>query len=172
MLDKEILDGFKEEAKGLLTELTEVVEKLEVPHKTFPAQLLEEYSQKIDRIMGAAKTLLMMAPELTSLKQVGAIAELCKTLGYKAAESKKAHLIPYFAAFWADVLETIEEMVDHVEDPNYSKGVATRFAGPLQKRLEWLKSKVIPPSPQNAESPTSEKQTFDQMDIDALLNSV
>src|SRR4051812_22031931 len=93
-MDKDILDGFKEEANQILKELDKVIESLELPHKDFPSQLLSEFSQKIDRIMGAAKTLGLEDPHHMGLKRISQISQICKALGYRAAEVKVLSLIP------------------------------------------------------------------------------
>jgi len=141
-LDPEILESFREESAKVLAELTEVVEMLEKVRGEFPAKLLEDYSQKIDRIMGAAKTIQMTAPDNVGLKRISKMSELCKKLGYKAAERKIPQLIPIFAAFWADVIEVVEELINALEDPVETESIATNYSPVLQKRLEWLASKV------------------------------
>lgn len=141
-LDSDILEGFVEESNGLLEELEAVVEKLEDAEGDFPAALLEEFSQKIDRIMGASKTLLQMAPEHKGLSRIGTISELCKRLGYKAAEKKEIVFIPIFAAFWADTIEALQDMIDVIDNEKECNQVAEAFAPTLVKRLEWLAKRV------------------------------
>ena len=142
-LDKEIIDEFKQESGRLLKELHPVVEKLEEPFDVFPSDLMEEYALKIDGVMGVAKTIGMMHPTHLGLKRIGSIAELCKKLGYKAAELRNPILLPIFAAFWADTLEVIENLIDVLEDDEESTRVAKSFATILQGRLEWLSRKIV-----------------------------
>lgn len=142
MLDKEIVDGFREEANQLMAELTAVIEQLETPSVDFPSALMAEFAQKIDRIMGAAKTISLMDPDHMGLVRIGSLAEICKRLGYQAAETKNPKLVPIFAAFWADVIETIQGMLDTLGDATACAGIAKSFGGVLQKRLEWLAKQV------------------------------
>lgn len=171
MIDKDILADFQAEAKGLLTELNEVVESLEEESEEFPTALLEQFAQRIDRIMGAAQTLNQLDPNHQGLLRIGAIAQLCKRLGYKAAEYKTKPLIPLFAAFWADTLEVVEELIDAVEDEAKSKAVSQAFSSVVQNRLTWLSEKVQQHAPQAATAAGGGKLA-DQMEIDKLLASM
>ena len=142
MLDKEILTDFQAETKGLLEELTEVVEKLEEASGAFPAAELAEFSQKIDRVMGAAQTMSSLEAGHAGLERIGAIAQICKSLGYKAIECKAVTLVPLFAAFWADTLDVLAELVETLGDDAANKAKAAAFAAVLQNRLTWLSGKV------------------------------
>lgn len=162
MLDKDILNGFQEESNQLMEELSVVVERLEERTAEFPTQLMEEFSQKIDRIMGAAKTLTMMEPSHQGLQRIGKIAELCKKLGYKAAERKNPALVPIFAGFWADTLEVVSSLIQAVDDEARSATLAQSFSAVVQKRLEWLASKVLGDA----------KATGGALDVQALLKEL
>jgi len=153
MIDKEVLDGFREEALQLLGELEAITEALESAGAKFPAGELEQFAQKIDRIMGAAQTLNQLAPEHQGLQRVGAITQLCKSLGYKAAAAKASSLVPFFAAFWADTLEVLEELIENLDDDAKSKELAGAFANTLQNRLKWLGEKVQKVSPNASGAP-------------------
>jgi chemotaxis protein histidine kinase CheA len=141
-MDKEIVEGFREESKQILNDLGAIVESLEDPQVGTFRQELSEFAQKIDRIMGAAKTLSLADPNHLGLQRIGKIAELCKVLGYRAAESGSAKLVPFFAAFWADTLDVVTEMIDSLEDVAECDRIATEFSSVVQKRLEWLANKL------------------------------
>ncbi len=143
-IDTEILNYFKKESEEVLAELTVLVEKLEIVQGDFPSALLAEFSQKIDRIMGAAKTMSLEAPEHPGFQRIGRLAELCKVMGYKAAERKSAPLLPIFAAFWGDTIEVTQNLVRAVEDLPKTEQIAKSFSAVLQKRLEWLLQKTDP----------------------------
>ncbi len=141
-LDSTILKDFADESKQLLKELETVVERLEVATGTFPEELLTEFAQKIDRIMGAAKTLQLMDPSHLGLASIGKLAELCKSIGYKAAEKKNLSLMPFFAAFWAETIETIDELLDQLQNLARTREIAESFPKVLQNRLAWLKARI------------------------------
>ncbi|MEK7691931.1 MAG: hypothetical protein AAB425_13030 [Bdellovibrionota bacterium] len=148
-------------------ELTEVVEKLEeADEEAFPGALLETFAQKIDRIMGTANTLGQMEPNHEGFKSMGRLCALCKALGYKAAALQKPALIPIFAAFWMDTIEVIEEIIAAIEDEEKCKGITQSFTATVQKRLEWLASKVT----QLDQGTASGGQN--QIKVDALLKSL
>ena len=143
MLDKEILDGFKQETKALLAELTEVVESLEEAGTgPLPAEKLSEFAQKIDRIMGAVTTMVQLDGALKPLGFVSTMAELCKKTGYQAARLNQPALAAIFAGFWADVIEVIDEAVALVDTPEKISEVSADFTPVLLKRLKWLSDKV------------------------------
>jgi hypothetical protein len=143
-IDPEILNEFRAESKGLLEELQGVVEKLEETEATsvFPEALLTEFAQKIDRIMGAVKTMALLEPGHEGFISIGKLAELCKSIGYKAAEKKNTAMLPIFSAFWADTIEVIESLLKCIESPEETHKIAQSFPPVLAQRLAWLKSKI------------------------------
>jgi chemotaxis protein histidine kinase CheA len=163
VLDKDILTGFQDESRTLLEELEGVVERLEEETEKFPSTELEQFAQRIDRIMGAAQTLNQIDPGHLGLQRIGAIARLCKTLGYKAAEFKLSVLIPIYAAFWADTLEVLSELVDNVDNEAKSQALADAFSSTVQNRLKWLSDKV------QQLSGTKAAETMNQSQVDDIL---
>lgn len=145
-LDAEILKDFRTESISLLKELEEIVEGLEEAGAEFPAELLKEFSQKIDRIMGTAKTLLTLAPDHPGISFLSNVAEMCKTMGYQAAALQRANLVPIFAAFWAETVEMLTELMDALESEATTKVLIQGRSAGLQKRLMWLAEKVAPHS--------------------------
>ncbi len=182
-LEQSTIEEFKKESLGLLKELNPVVETLEKPSATFPTQLLEEFSQKIDRIMGTVKTLAISDPEHKGLRFLGGMTEICKHMGYKAAASQVAGLIPLYAAFWLDSLEVIEEFIETIDNDSKATHQRKNFAPIPQKRLEWLNEKTDKAmkekggaaaaggaTPLGGKAPTGKMLT--QAEIDALLNDM
>jgi hypothetical protein len=143
-IDPEILNEFKAESKGLLAELQGIVERMEEVESAsvFPEALLLEFAQKIDRIMGAVKTIALLEPNHEGLLLIGKLAEFCKVIGYKAAEKKNTAMLPIFSAFWADTIEVIESLLKCVENPEQTHKIAKEFPPILAQRLAWLKSKI------------------------------
>lgn len=143
-LDREILADFQAESRTLMDELETIVDALEEHEEGFPAEQLKEFSQKIDRIMGAAKTLLQLAPGHVGISFVANVSEACKTMGYQAAALQRASLVPIFAGFWAETVETLREVLAALgSEADTAKAVAARSAV-LQRRLAWLAEKVAP----------------------------
>lgn len=143
-LEREILADFQAESSGLMDELEEVVEALEEHEEGFPTEQLKEFSQKIDRIMGAAKTLLQLAPGHAGISFVANVSEACKTMGYQAAALQRANLVPIFAGFWADTVETLREVLAALGSEEQTAKVVAARSAVLQRRLAWLAEKVAP----------------------------
>ena len=165
MLDEDIIEGFREETKGLMSELMTVVDGLEEEHQEFPKALVEEFALKIDRIMGTSQTMEQMAPEHKGLKTISNIAGLCKATGYKAIEVAQIPLIPIFAGFWADTIEAVEDLVDALDDAEKTESIVNKFTQSLQGRLTWLAKKVSELKPADGGGDMS------QIQVDALLKS-
>jgi len=178
-LEQSTIEEFKKESLGLMKELNSVVENLERPSKEFPGALLEEFSQKIDRIMGTVKTLAISEPEHRGLRAIGSISEICKHMGYKAAVAQVTTLIPLYAAFWLDSLEVLQDFINTVDDESRTTQQGRSFAPILQKRLEWLNQKTEaatqgkPEAAKAGSTPYSGKapsgKLLSQAEIDKLL---
>jgi hypothetical protein len=143
VLDNEIIEAFREEANVLLEELRGIIDQLEDATQTFPKELLEEFANKADRIMGTANTFDSMNPGNPVFAQIGKFGELCKVTGYKASTLNHLKLIPIFAAFWADTVDILQELVDNVGDVQKLKEVTQGYIPTLQKRLIWLTQQIL-----------------------------
>ncbi len=165
MIDNDMLLAFREESLSIFTELKNIIDMLNDSYTEFPMQLLQDFSQKIDRIMGAAKTISIQDPNHQGLQRIGILGELCKHIGYKAAESKQLTLLPIFAAFYSDVITVTEDLLASLEDEKRAAKITSDFAPVLIKRLEWLKKKII--SVPNVTS----KNEISQSEIDKLVSN-
>jgi hypothetical protein len=147
-LDSEILHDFQSESEGLMDELESIVDELESAPSggAFPEAKLKEFSQKIDRIMGAAKTLLGLAPGHAGIAFLASVSEMCKTMGYQAAALKRAGLVPIFAGFWAETVEVMRAVLEKLGSSDGAKAVVQAHSVQLEKRLRWLAEKVAPDS--------------------------
>lgn len=142
-LDREIIGSFQEEANEIINSLRIVVEALEDHTGEFPKSLLEEFANKADRMMGAAKTFDTMYPGHKVFDQIGKFGELCKATGYKASVLNHQALVPIFAAFWADTLDILEELCQNVGDEDKIRNHSNNYIPLLQKRLTWLAKQVV-----------------------------
>lgn len=162
-LDKEIIEGFQEEANTILKELRDVIDALEEVTDTFPQNLLKEFANKIDRIMGTTKTFDEMYPGNPVFTQISKFGELCKATGYKAATLNHLGLIPIFAAFWADTLDIMEDLCEHVGEPDKLKKVTQSYIPTLQKRLVWLAQQIV------TITKGASQTTKSEFDVDGIL---
>lgn len=137
-VDSSILKDFLEESNKILLEIDEIATQLEEEHSVFPSQLFNDYAQRIDRIMGAAQTLEMMAPGEPNLLRIAKFAQLCKFIGYKIAEKKDMNSLAVCSAFFADVLELLKALFENIEDSEKSEKIFNEMGKTLMGRLEWL----------------------------------
>ena len=152
MLDLDIVSGFQEETQGLLIELTTLVEKLEESvGGSFPTQELNDFAQRIDRIMGAAKTLAQMDESDLGLPAIGGLAEVGKITGYQAAKLAIPALVPIFSAFCVDTLEVLGELTAAVGKPERAHEVLGEVYPTVKRRLDWLQAKVKELGVENSE---------------------
>lgn len=161
--DFDIIQHFQDEAYRLYEELDDLVEELE-DHDEYPIEELEDFAQKIDRIMGSAETIHANDPEIAFVDSIAIICRLCKKIGYSAKNNQKQALLPIYSAFWADCLEVLNELTKSIREPHKLADQTAFFTRTLQKRLEWLLEKLRKESP--------EEEVVDQADIDALLKSL
>jgi hypothetical protein len=79
-------------------------------------------------------------------------------------ETRQQNLVPLLAAFWAETLEVLTELLRNVGDANSSRKLADDFTSTVQKRLQWLSEQMKKFDPANAS-----KAMVSQNDIDALI---
>ncbi|MGB0452766.1 MAG: hypothetical protein ACPGJV_03555 [Bacteriovoracaceae bacterium] len=167
MADNDILQYFQDEAMELFEELNDLVEDIE-DQEEYPIAMLEDFAQKIDRIMGSAETLHMNDPELAFVDSIAIICKLCKKIGYNARNFENPKLLPIYAAFWGDCLEVLEELTKSIEEPHKLKDQTASFIRTLQGRLEWLLQKLQ----ENGQIRSGPEEAVSQDDIDALISSL
>ncbi len=166
VLDKDIINGFQQEANSLLKDLKEIIEKLEDVEDVFPKKLLEEFGNKTDRIMGTATTFTQMCPGHPVFIQIGNFCELCKMTSYKASTLNEVSLIPIFTGFWADTVDMLQELVNNVGNPEKVKSMTRDYIPTLQKRLVWLAQQIV------AISKSKDIKEKAQINVDGLLKKI
>lgn len=165
MLNQRILTEFLEETKKLLSEMEGIVEKLDGRvNDGFPVQLLSDFANRIDRIMGALKTFIAMDSDLAHLQPLAILAEMCKRTGYQAARLGIPEIIPLIASFWADVIDLFNKILEAAHSPEEVHKIARGIAPVLEKRLYWLAIQMTKLSGQTIDVPLSQKE------IDELSN--
>jgi len=160
---QEIIDGFCGETRTLLSELQECLEAYEED----PTQniKLEEFGQKIDRIMGAAQTI--------GAEPIGKICQLGKMIGYKASQSTDVALNQIVCGVMFDCVDLLSELTTGMEkrDMNTMKTNIEAFL----TRMKWLadKFKHIERSSRAIENePTTKRKTVNTTaELEKLINS-
>lgn len=135
----ELIQEFCLETNTIISDLESLLEKLEENPSDF--QLLETFGQKVDRIMGAAKSLEYLT--------IGTITEFCKSISYKAAQSKNTELVIIVVAFLFEAVEALKEMSKTLStsgleqlDPTISKTIFSRLEFISQKLIHIQRSSV------------------------------
>lgn len=134
-IDNDILNEFLTEAKRLVAECQTLLEDLEGKPEAAPR--LEEFANKIDRVMGAAKSLGLLATADHPLHMVGDATAVCKALGYRGA--KVAHqpkLFEVTVSFLLDAVETVDELLDRLDEP--PENLRADLKNTLLGRLQWI----------------------------------
>jgi hypothetical protein len=101
-------------------------------------QPLEEFGQKVDRIMGSAKTMEMTCDNPDEFEMIGRYAELCKVIGYKGSQiDNNAELVNVTVGLLFDATETLEKLIEMVgKDHTMERGQV--ISEPFLERLKWL----------------------------------
>lgn len=141
-LDKEILNDFYAESKGLIEELIELLESMEGDFSQL--ETLTIYGNKIDRIMGAAKSIALMAEPDHGLNLISDYTSLCKLVAYKAAERKtNSKLYDVTVALLLDATEALNILMTQLELPldQLKKTISPNFI----ERVRWVSQQLTKP---------------------------
>ncbi len=95
---EEIIAEFTQDCDQIILDLEDTLEYLE--DHTHDFKKLEEFGQKVDRIMGAAKSL--------DFHIMGEISEFCKSICYKAGHAKNETISNIVIAFLFDAVEGLK----------------------------------------------------------------
>ena len=126
---KEIVIEFCNESDELLETMRDILENFEDD----PSQidLLEEFGQVVDRIMGAAKTL--------GAQEVGHLCQMGKIIGYKSSQVDSSAVQEVAGGVLLDLCDFLEVMLQNIRD-NESANDFNYEA--FTKRLTWLADKL------------------------------
>jgi hypothetical protein len=113
MVTDEILKGFIEETRVLITEMQSLLETAE--EGLTQAQSLETFGQRVDRIMGGARTLAsnIEGPKglQAAIHQLADYAAVGKAVGYKASQLKdNAGLYTICVALLLDATDVMSQI--------------------------------------------------------------
>lgn len=163
-IDQELLTEFARESGQLVAECAQALEDVEADHGNL--MRLEDYSNRIDRIMGAARSLGMLAPPGHALHVIGDCTALCKALGYRClTSSPSAQMIEVTVAFLLDATELVEELLGRLDESG--EELRDEVRGTLVERLRWVADlyREMPSAPAVGDK-------MDQGDIDALMKKL
>ncbi len=173
-IDKEIVEDFVVESKGIIDSLLELLEGLEGDFSQ--VKRLSEYGNGVDRIMGGAKSLSMLSTEADHpLHMISDYAALCKAVGYKASQIKdNEQFYDICVALLLDATETLSTLINNID----RDGQVLRQTIPQAfiERLRWVSNQfsadyAMSVGSERAPSQQEEKK-LGQVDIDELLKKL
>jgi chemotaxis protein histidine kinase CheA len=113
-IDPEIVKDFVDESKVLIQDLLNLLESIEGDFSQ--VEQLEEYGQKVDRIMGGAKSLAQMVPADHALHTIADYTALCKAVGYKASRIKNnPQFFDICVGLLLDATETLKDWMSKLQ---------------------------------------------------------
>lgn len=139
-MDQEIIEEFVTESQGLIDELKSLLE--EADGNPSLAGHLEQYGQRVDRIMGSAQSLAQTFAEgwdgAPLLNQMGDYAAICKSVGYKASQIRdNEHFFNVCVAFLIDSTDLLEKLLLRIKK-NEITTVGEILTKTLIDRLRWI----------------------------------
>ena len=136
-LDREILEEFYNESKLLMEKMVQILECCEGE----PSQVkgLEDYGQTVDRIMGGAKSLALLAEPGHIIHKIADYAAICKAVGYKSSQIEdNDQFYDICVALLLDGTEVLNTMIENVHENKLT--VAELFTQTFLERLRWVSS--------------------------------
>lgn len=134
-LDKDILDDFVVESKKLVEDSLEILNEVE-GHPDQVARLAE-YGNLVDRIMGGARSLSLLASKDHAIHMISDYAAVCKAVGYKSSQIiENDSFYSACVGLLLDATENLEKLLDGVETPTseLKKEISDTFID----RLQWV----------------------------------
>ncbi|MBX3040516.1 MAG: hypothetical protein KF789_07420 [Bdellovibrionaceae bacterium] len=135
-VDQEILSEFLAESKSLVSEAGGILEAIEGEPKL--SLRLLEYANRVDRIMGAARSLATLAGPDHALHLLGDYTGLCKAVGTRGAQlaSKNEQIFDVTVSFLLDANDFISELLPRLDEP--ASVLKKEMQGTFVDRLRWL----------------------------------
>ncbi len=167
-IDLEFLKSFQKESMSLVQELMKILESCETSFRY--VKKLADYGQKVDRIMGGAKTLGLMTDEPEHiLNKIGDYTALCKMLSYRAAEIEEDEKLYFLCvAVLLDATEALEQMFKLilVKPAVDFKQIVPQT---LMERVKWIAAQIGQLGERNTKNKLGK---MNQSEIDELVKKL
>ena len=163
-IDKTILDDFTKESLILVDECIELLESIE----NDPSEVgkLSDFANRIDRVMGGAKSLALIAPPEHPLNLIGDYCAICKSVGYQGSHiQNNDQLYNIVVALLLDAVEMTKTLFEqmHLSAVELKKMFTTTFL----ERLKWISFQY-----DELEKKRSGGKKLQQNEIDELLKKL
>ncbi|MFZ3229431.1 MAG: hypothetical protein WA160_04450 [Pseudobdellovibrio sp.] len=133
-IDIEIIKEFVVESKTLVSELVVLLEGVEGDFSKVTQ--LAEYGNGVDRIMGGAQSLAMLAPPDHALHMISDYSAVCKAVSYKASQiSNNKQFFEICVGLLIDATENLSKLLDNIDQDSVTlkKIIPQAFI----ERLHW-----------------------------------
>lgn len=164
-IDKEIVEDFVGESKSLIEDLVDLLESIEGDFSQ--VKKLADYGNNVDRIMGGAKSLALMAPPDHALHMIADYSDLCKAVGYKASQiTDNEQFYDICVAILLDATETLRSLINNIHQSTAAlkQTIPTAFI----ERLRWVSQQFNESYSMSVEAGGAAAK-MKQTDIDDLL---
>jgi len=134
-LDKSILDDFVTESLNLVDQCIELLETIE----SDPSEVekLSEFANRIDRVMGGAKSLALSVPAEHALHLIGDYCAICKSVGYQGASIvNNDQLYNVTVALLLDAVEMVKTLFSKLDTGR--EELKKIFSMTFLERLKWI----------------------------------
>lgn len=170
-LDKELLEGFFSESVTLVSEMNALLD--EVEDNFSKVEMLADYGNKVDRIMGAAKSLCLLVSGDHPLFMISDYTALCKAVGYQASQIKNnQHFFDICVALLMDATDMLSELLGNLDKEG--KELRESIPQAFIERLRWVSNQFSKTVSVSVGITTQEdvSSKMQQDDIDALLKKL
>lgn len=172
-LDQELLNDFFIETNQLIEEVLEQLEEIESDFSQVAK--LKECGNKVDRIMGGAKSLATMADPNHGINIIADYTSLCKIVSYRASENKtNEKLYDITVALLLDAIEALKVILPQVNKPTseLKKLISQNFID----RVRWISEQLVQlnltSSTLKSEPVKSTSTSLAQDEIDELMKKL
>jgi hypothetical protein len=163
-VDKKILGEFTLESKRIVVSLKDIINSIQVD----PSQVkrLVDYSNQVDRIMGAAQSLAVSIKGEHALHLISELSAICKIISLKAAQlTKSSDFLSACLAILKEGTENLESFLNGIDKP--ASDLKSAVAGSYMERFRWLSNQLAKASPEG-----SAGVQMSQADIDELMKKL
>lgn len=168
-LDNEILKDFLVESKKLVQEAHDLLESVE--GDMTQVQRLQDYGNAIDRIMGGAKSIAILAPPDHSLHLISDYSALCKAVGYKTSQIiENENFYNTCVALLLDATETLQGLLDNTDKS--STDLKKMFESTFIDRVRWVSEKFSSDFNASVDAKGSAGKKLAQSEIDDLMKKL
>lgn len=168
-IDQDIVKDFIAESKAIVHGLLQLLESIEGDFSE--VKKLEDYGQQVDRINGGAKSLAMLAAADHPLHMIGAYAELCKAVGYKASQiDNNPRFYDVCVALLLDATEMLKSLLEKLEGGE-TIHLKDTFSITFIERLRWVSNQFGADVRSSVDAQKGGKK-MDQNEIDELMRKL